>query len=1203
MNRTRLKSYAPKARLDFLRAVTDRACKIGITATQREPVTVHGDYAMIAGQPFPRIVSEQRRKLDERIARLGFHAVMEEAAYTWFNRFMAIRYMELHGYFDHGFRVLSHPEGCIRPEVLEQAEHLRLPGLDKARVIDLKLDGTKDEELYRVLLLAQFHALHLAMPFLFARIDDQTELLLPDNLLATDSVIRKMVEQTDEEDWEQIEVIGWLYQFYITEEKARVDAELKAGKAVASRDIPAKTQLFTPNWIVKYIVQNSLGRQWMATYPHSPLRTQMEYYIEPAEQTEEVKAQLAAITPNELDPETLTLIDPACGSGHILCEAYDLFKEIYLERGYRLRDIPRLILEKNLYGLDIDDRAAQMAGFALLMKARADDRRILDNGPNLNVIALQSSAGLNGQEIVDALLLTETFELVPNTELFPETKRQLALTADITPIANGKDLHALLELFANAKTLGSLLTVVPALSSRLPNLRALLDAHRGSSDLLKQQAVADLEPLVTQAEFLAHQYDVSVTNPPYMGSKGMNAELKDFAGKAFPNSKADLFAMFIERGFVFAKPYGFNALVTMQSWMFLSSYEVLRKDLLETKTLHTMAHLGAHAFAEIGGEVVQVTTFVAGNKYIPCYTPVFIRTLNEDEASKAKAIREGSGRHTSTIQDDFRKIPGSPIAYWTSASLRNLFASSKPLVGFQDLKQGLATCNNDLFVRSWQEVSTERVHFNPEISEEIRRTMKWFPFIKGGENRKWYGNYELLVNWERNGEAIHKYNGLPLDYNGAPLRAKKYYFREGLNWSSIGSGGFSVRYSRRGSIFGTGGSSGFSNSIDINYAIGFLNSKVCGCLLNALSTTLNIEVGQVSAIPFKNVASSAAIVKNTKDLIEIARCSWDGFETSWDFKQCPLTCNPQRMLSVSSAWETWKSDCQISIARMRDLEQENNRLLIEAYGLLDELTSDVPDEQITLARASLEEDMRRLLSYAIGCMMGRYSLDESGLIYAHSGNKSFNHARYSTYPADDDGILPLTDTDWFGAQDTANRFADFLRVAWPPESLTANLKFVADSLGPKADEAPIETIRRYLCTGFLKDHFQIYKRRPIYWLFSSGKERAFQALVYLHRYNEGTLSRMRIEYVIPLQSRLSAHIDQLKDDITASVTTADRKKREKEREKLLRQQEELRTFDEKLRHAADQRISLDLDDGVKVNYGKFGDLLAEVKAVTGGSDE
>jgi len=1147
MNTTPLRKYAPKARQDFLRAVADTARKYGISSDKLEPVTVQGDYAIIAGKSFPRIVAEQRRNIDKRISLHGLDSVIEEVAYTWFNRFMAIRYMELHDYLPHGFRVLSHPEGKDRPEILEKAEYVDLPGLDRSEVIALKLDGTQDEALYRMLLLAQCHAMHNAMPFLFEKIDDQTELLLPDNLLASDSVIRKMVDEIAEGEWERIEVIGWLYQFYISDKKDQV-----IGKVVKSEDIPAATQLFTPNWIVKYMVQNSLGRKWMATYPNSSLKAKMEYYIEPAEQTPEVQAHLDEITPKELNPEELTLIDPACGSGHILCEAYDLFKELYLERGYRLRDIPRLILEKNLYGLDIDDRAAQMAGFALLMKAREDDRRILDNPPKLNVLALQSSEGLNAQAISDALL------------------------SDKPNIHKEQNIRDLLNLFANAKTLGSLLTVPFAVANSLSVLRSLVANHQ-HLDILKQQYIEDLECFILQADILARHYDVSVMNPPYMGNRRMNVELRNFAGQAFPKSKYNLFAMFIERGFDFIKKNGYNALVTMENWMFLYSYEALREDILTTRCLEGMVHMANGVMGIYSGTSATIFRKADISKYNGTYS--YISNEDVKEYGYPITFPVQDSRYSITKQDDFNKIPGSPIAYWVSSNIREVFQNKKvfniSVSGGQN-----KTNNNDKYVRMIWELD----------SKTLGVGKKWLLCANGGSFRRWYGNLEHAIDWSETARENYRQG----------LIAPHLWNRIGITCTHMTSSPRSFCVLPNHATCSTGGPSIFlQNDEDILYMLAFLNSCVSEHLLKILNSTLPLEIKNVRDLPYL-VSPKRAINEALADqLLIISKQDWDSFETSMDFQKIPFPIDINLEASINS----WDLYITFQRERMKKLEEENNCLFIETYGLQDELTPEVNDEQITLARADRDQDIRRLLSYAIGCMMGRYSLDEPGLIYAHSGNQDFDAERYASFPADNDGILPMTDMDWFGKEDTANRIAEFIQVAWPPESLDENLKFVADSLGPKAAEVPIETIRRYLCTSFYKDHLQTYKRRPIYWLFSSGKKRAFQALVYLHRYNEGTLARMRMDYVVPLQSRMSARIDQLKDDIEASISTADRRKREKEREKLIKQLAELRLFDEKLRYVADQRISIDLDDGVKVNYGKFGDLLAEVKAVTGGSEE
>ena len=731
MHRNTLEAYAQKARRDFIAAVTDRAAFYGLTAKSIEPVVEEGDVTLIGAHAFPRNVAEPRKLLEEQIRRDGFEQVMEAMAYTWFNRFAAIRYMELHDYLDHGYRVLSHPEGQNQPEILEHAADVDLPGLDREKTVELKLDGSKDEELYRLLLRAQCNALHQAMPFLFEHsAGDATDLLLPATLLHTDSLIRQMVEAIDESAWEQIEIIGWLYQFYISEKKDQV-----IGKVVASEDIPAATQLFTPNWIVKYLVQNSLGAQWLETYPHSSIREQMDYYIEPAEQTDEVKAQLKSITPSTLNSEALTLIDPASGSGHILVEAYELFRAIYLERGYRQRDVAQLILEKNLFGLDIDGRAAQLTGFALMMKGRADDRRLFERGVKLNLIALVDSNGFDAERLAQSMKLADYGLAVSD---LPELKR----------------------LFEHAAPLGSLIQVPEELAAKLPALKQLSEAT--SQDLFVSDDLRRLGPLVQQAELLSAKYDAVVANPPYMGSKGMNALVKKFAKDHFPDAKNDLFACFIERGYTLAKDAGHNAMVTMQSWMFLSSFEKIRERMLREKTIKTMAHLGARAFGSISGEVVQTTACVLQNRSPQGYKPVFFRLLDGGEAEKQAALANGEKRFNTTAQDEFKKIPGSPVAYWVSERMRDVFEEGTLLGKLVDARVGLQTGDNDQFLRRWHEVDHGKCSYGSESRDAAAQSgKKWFPYNKGGEFRKWYGNQDYLVNWENDGRAWATYSTRP----------------------------------------------------------------------------------------------------------------------------------------------------------------------------------------------------------------------------------------------------------------------------------------------------------------------------------------------------------------------------------------------------------------------------------------------------------
>ncbi|MFW1889146.1 BREX-1 system adenine-specific DNA-methyltransferase PglX [Acinetobacter johnsonii] len=1175
MNTSNIKKYAPQARNDFIAAMRKQAAKYGITADSILPAEQKGDLLLIGDQVFPLSVMKPRDKLIKRIQASSFEQTIDYIAYSWFNRLCAIRYMECKGLLDHGRRVLSSADGSAGlPQILEECLDIDLPGLDANRVAELKLDGNKDEELYRELLLAQCHVLNQVMPLLFEQVSDESELLLPDNLTKTDSLIRDLVSSIPEEDWSDVQIIGWLYQFYISEKKDQV-----IGKVVKSEDIPAATQLFTPNWIVKYLVQNSVGRLWMMAQPDSTLASNWEYYIQPAEQTDEVNAQLKQLIDvrisedgDTLNPESITVLDPACGSGHILVEAYDCLKAIYLERGYRSRDIPRLILENNLYGIDIDTRAAQLSSFALLMKAREDDRRLFSNPPKLNIIALQDS----------------------------QPERLEALSQDLASTGLEKaDLKELLDLFEHASTFGSLIQVPATLTKKLPDLEDKLNTALASRDIFAQQSAQEILPLVQQAKLLAKQYDAVVANPPYMGGKGMNAALKDFAKKKFPDSKSDLFAMFIERGFNWCKDSGLNSMVTMQSWMFLSSYEAMREKLLQDRTIQTMAHLGARAFPEISGEVVQTTAFVMQGKHLEGFKPVFFRLVNTEQNKKEIELKTGLNRFDSTVQDDFKKIPGSPIAYWVSERERQVFYESVELKDISAIKQGLATCNNDLFLRAWQEVSFDKTGFKiRNLEQAYNSNKKWFPYNKGGGYRKWYGNNEFLVNWENNGNAIHEYSNLPLDYSGAPVRAKNFYFRGGITYGLISSYGFSARRVFGGFIFDVGGSMVFPQ-IDMEKLQAFLCSRLVERFLSILNPTLNYQVGDIQKLPILKEAFDL-ISSDFEKPIKIAQKDWDNYEVSWDFSENPIIRTNQS--NLEQAFNTWQQQNADAVAEMKRLEEENNKLFIDAYGLQDELTPDVPDEQITLTRADREKDSQRLVSYALGCMMGRYSLDEPGLIYVHAGNQDFDASRYQKFPADADGIIPLTEMHWF-EDDATHRIGEFLTAVWGKDTLDANMQWLAESLDKKANETPEDTIRRYLASKFYKDHMQTYKKRPIYWLFSSGKQGAFQALVYLHRYNESTLARMRTEYVMPLISKIAAMVNSLQSEIENSDSAAEIKRKEKELQNLYKQQAELSSFEEKLRHYADQRISLDLDDGVKVNYGKFGDLLAEVKAITGGSGE
>lgn len=1190
MDTAQIKAYAPQARKDFISAVTQRAARFGIHGDDNfDPVEFKGDTAIIGSQVFTKKGGELREKLVAKVKQIGFQMFIRSSAYTWFNRFVAIRYMELHGFLDHGFRVLSNPNGSDIPEVLEYATEVDLPGLDKEKVLELRLAGDKDNELYRMLVIAQCNALHNAMPFLFDKIDNEAELLLPDNLLHTNSPVKKMVSEINENLWKDVEIIGWIYQFYISEKKDEV-----IGKVVKSEDIPAATQLFTPNWIVKYMVQNTLGRMWMATYPESSLKSKMEYYIEPAEQEPEVQVEIDAATPKELNPEELTFLDPACGSGHILVEAYDILKKIYLERGYRTRDIPRLILSKNIYGLDIDDRAAQLACFAVLMKARKDDRRLFGrDNLKLNVMSIVETKGIDKAKLLDAV-----------------SKRDGGKSAWIWIVQ-------LLELFENAKNFGALITIPNELAEELDEIYAVVEQEQIElGDIFSYIAGSELKflrPILGVAHVLSKNYKVVVTNPPYMGSKWMNKDLKLFLKNHYQISKADLMTCFMERAIDLNCNHGYWGMINLPSWMFLGSFEKLRNRLAERVSFSNLLHLGRGIFgSDFGTVAFTIHNHEPNINVVGIYRRLFKEHVQVRSNEKIRNLfLEKSIGYFEFQQNKFKEIPGTPIAYWLVEQVNKAFKELQPLSACGHACSGLQTGNNELYLRQWYEVKFNKIGYEfEELITAENSTYRWFPHKKGGAFRRWYGNCDYIIDWHDSGHSIK---------NNPSARPQNidYWFRESVTWSHTSSGSFSARYSPIGYTFNVEGPSFFSE--DSLTALGYLCSTPALYFMQILNPTLHFLVGSVSQLPFPELNSNKTqeIHEIVKSLVEIAQKDWDLYEISWDFKKSPLiefTGNDTQLKSIySKLYENW-----IEITSdMKKLEEKNNKIFIDSFSLSQELSPEVSMNEITLicnpkyrfgdGKTEKEyrtlqciETIKELISYAIGCMMGRYSLDNPGLIFANSDGHNFDSLKYQIFPADNDGIIPIMDMDWF-QDDATKRFVEFIKIAWPKEHLDENLKFVADSLNPKNNESPEDTIRRYLSLAFFKDHMKMYKKRPIYWLFSSGKQKAFECLVYLHRYNESTLSRMRSSYVTPLQGNINARIEFLEHERDAATTASAQKKIQKQIDVLKKKQVELKTFDDELRHYADMRISLDLDDGVKVNYGKFGNLLAEKKAIAGKS--
>jgi type I restriction-modification system DNA methylase subunit len=1218
MNKSKLKSYAPQARRDFITAVSARAATFALPPDESTKVEVSGDVAIINGNAYPRSVATFRQRLLDRIKAEGWEQFVEEIAYTWFNRFTALRFMEVNGFLPHGLRVLSNPdESKNEPEILEKAHTIDLPGLDRERVVELKLAANKESELYRSLLVAQCNQLHVAMPFLFERINDETELLLPDNLLHSDSVIRKLLQEIDEDDWRQIEIIGWLYESYISKRKAEV-----IGRVVKSEDIPAATQLFTPNWIVKYMTHNSLGRLWLQTYTDSDLRSKMEYYIEPAEQSEEVKSELAKLTPASINPEEIKILDPACGSGHILVEAYDLLKEIYQERGYSNRDIPRLILEKNLYGLDIDERAAQLASFSVLMKARGDDHRIVSTGtPQLNIIAIPESAHLNYKELADALLTRH--ETAPGMPIRGEAmlldvdkQPSLSVTVGLAEMApdvvrsSAAQIGELLQLFTNGKTFGSLITIPTSIVDVLEELENLVRTRKASNELMQRAAAEEIAPFVCAARILSRKYDCVMANPPYMGSNFFNPLLKQFVKNKYATSKSDLYASFIVRNLEFCKPRGHVAMLTIPNWMFLSNFKNLRDELLTNFVIQSLIHNGRGVFGSDFGTCAFVIAKETDRNRRGSFKRLFDiqGSVANNEELRGRFFRKDIFHASST---DFLRIPGHPIAYWLSDRMRDAYKDADLLSTITETRIGLITGDNTRYIRYWQEVNFCEIGFNKDRESAKQSGLPWFPQMKGGEYRKWYGNHETVVFWKDDGHILQTTMHPTSDRIFAHNFNLDKIFKPGLTWTKISSSLFGVRLQPKGFLFNDASASAFPREDTTLVTLGFLCSKVAFAFLVALNPTLNFLPGTVSDLPISRRAfqdDSSRVDAIVREAISIARDDWDSFETSWDFSTLTLFRAGVRGATAAESYANWRKHSRRNIERMQELEEENNRIFIAAYDLETEVSPEVPDDQITLARADAGDDARRLVSYAVGCMMGRYSLDESGLVYARSEGNGFDPARYHKFKADDDGIIPVTDIEWFD-HDAANRSSEFIRCAWSGDTQVENLKWVAGQLGAKANETPIETMRRYFSSQFYKDHLQTYKKRPIYWLFSSGKQKAFECLVYLHRYHEGTLSRMRNEYVTPLFGKLSARIEYLGGDngdsgqIASASSTAEKNKLRKQLESLKKKQAELKDFDDQLRHYADMRIKLDLDDGVRVNYGKFGNLLAEVRAVTGATAE
>ena len=1188
MNKNAIKKYAVWARCELIDRVSKKAMRYGIAP--EIPADPKAD--SVDGRLLSDTEKKQRRALIEKVAAHGYEQTMEEAAYIWFNRFAALRFMEVNGYLPSLVRVFTNDAGEFRPQILAEAIHLDLPGLDKENVYALK-EANDEEALFRYLIIVQCNALNEILPGIFQRLEDFTELLLPDNLLRAGSVIERLVKQGDsdsipEEDWrDQVQIIGWLYQYYNTEPKDKVFADLKKNIKVTKEKIPAATQLFTPDWIVRYMVENSLGRLWLEGHPNESLQGEWKYYLPEAEQEEAVQKQLAEMRKGyaNIKPEDIRCIDPCMGSGHILCYMFDVLVKIYEDYGYTAREAAASILQNNLYGLDIDDRAAQLAYFAVMMKARQYDRRFFSRGIQPNVMAIQESNGLK--------TWTETAgdSLVAG---------QLTFEDDFIRMADD-----LIETFQDAKEYGSILTVQPERYDALVDF--IEKARQEAGNLLFRAWIDEVNqrilPLIRQAKWLAAKYDVVVTNPPYMGASNMSAKLSAFVKKNYADSKSDLFACFIEKCGGLVKNSGYYAMITQHAWMFLSSYEKLRTKLLQ-KEITSMAHLGARAFEEIGGEVVQTTAFVLGNKHIDGYQGAYVRLVDANTQDAKEELYLSEAERYIARQDSFKKMPRSPIAYWVSENIFRTFDEHKKIGELALPKQGSTLGDNAQFLRYWFEIG--------------ERKNRWFNRMKGGKYRRWYGNTLYVVDWENNGERVRS-------TGRATIRSAEYLFREGITWSNITSGQSSFRYMPQGFFFESTGTVCFIKGKLKQYLLGFLNTVIAEKINQMINPTFHLQSGDVAKLPLNIVEEEIPRINDIVDQnVSISRADWDAFENSWDFQSHPLVPmayehreqlsygihSAERKNSVSllaDRYTYWEWDCNNRFSTLKKNEEELNRIFIDIYGLTDELTPEVEDRDVTVSRifdtkeeipASMKgsnyaitkaDVMKSLISYAVGCMFGRYSLDTPGLAYAGG---VWDDSKYTTFLPDEDAIIPICDDEYFD-DDIVGRFVAFITAAFGEETLEENLQFIADALGGRGSSR--EIIRSYFLTGFYADHIKTYQKRPIYWLFDSGKKNGFKCLVYMHRYGADTLARIRMDYVHEQQSRYRTAIDSLEQARDNAATAGDRVKAGKKLASVEAKAKELHEYEEKIHHLADQMIAIDLDDGVKRNYAIFQDVLAKIK--------
>lgn len=1110
MDKNAIKKFAVWARRELIERVSQKAMQYGI---EKDNI-VNAAADSINGKVLTDTQKNQRRALISQINGKGYEEVMEEVAYTWFNRLIALRFMEVNGYLPTRVRVFTDEENNFKPQIIDEALHLDLDGLSMEKVYEFK-NANQTEELYKYLMITQCNALNSVLPGMFQRISDYTELLLPDNLLREGSVIEQMISTIPEEDWQDaVQIIGWLYQYYISEKHDEI-VNINKGM-VKQEDVPAATQLFTTDWVVRYMVDNSLGRYWIERHPEGNLAEKLDFLVKPKDGKFQTVNESAT-------PQDLTFFDPCMGSGHILAYAFDVLMEIYREYGYTDREAVAEIVQNNLHGFDIDERCTQLAYFVVMMKARQYDARFFKRGLYPQVYCPKAD---NDLEAYGSLLQVEALEEKPEE---PEVLTLFDMDYDV----------------------------------RLNdwNCRRLL----------------------------SQKYAVVCTNPPYLNK--YNDKLKKFVTENYKDYSGDLFSVYIYRNFGFCQKEGYSAFMTPFVWMFIKTYEKLREYIINSKSVTSLIQMEYSAFEEA---TVPICSFVLQNckseNQSLCFRLSDFKGGMEVQKEKVlEAIQNPDcGYFYEAQQAYFTKVPGFPVAYWIPDKMIEAF--EKDSFGkYYECYVGMRTGDNERFLRLWFEVPSESIRFHDATTEESYR-YKWIPYLKGGNFRRWYYNYDYVVNWKDNGAEIKEntrrvYPQLG-DNLGWKITSESEYFREGITFNAISSSAIGFKRYYKGAIFSNASHAIMNeNSRKLDAALAFLNTKVVTEILALLSPTINYTPSDIKKLPWLSYSNEEYLAELARNCIGMSKSEWDSFETSWDFIKHPLICTVR---TVADAFTQWKTECDDRFAQLKANEEELNRVFIDIYGLQDELTPEVEDRDVTVRKADLQRDVKSLISYAVGCMFGRYSLDVDGLAYAGG---EWDVSKYPTYPADKDNIIPICDDEYFD-DDIVGRFVKFIEAVYGRDTLEENLKFIADALGGKGQ--PREVIRNYFLNDFYADHCKIYQKRPIYWLFDSGKKNGFKALIYMHRYQPDTIARIRTDYVHEQQSRYRTAIADMENRI-ANASTSEHVKLNKALTKLKDQDAELRSYEEKIHHLADQMIAIDLDDGVKVNYAKFQDVLAKIK--------